>query len=435
MDQIFEEGYESSFPSKKNPQFPKTGDLSWLAESLFEIIGGSKIRSDPIPTEQEIPTITCYIQQPIDKEMEKTNSCEGHGKCSSAEEKRSVTVSKILHATLHCRTCGSFSAEANVLPCGHMICSKHVAEDSSKLTFEEQMQRYLDRKGICPDMKPDQLLANGCGECKEKTWSYPTIVSTQEKEERTMLFRLAHLFFTTGGCFECVKPNEEASSFVCLTCMSILCGDHKTVHANTKVKGSNKKGGHECILRSEFKNKFDDIVSQALEQNCGPSTPGFFNYNPTQWKLELIQLCNKIIERNEETENLIRQRADCITKMNSQFAALQKLLDEKQEEIRNNIKSSYDQEIEKSKARASHLKQLKDRAKKVKNLSFGLKEFASIRGTCIDKIILAEHCKTMQQTSQAITSSEVPSTFSFEINFPEWFDRITSLQIQDQTSN
>lgn len=369
----------------------------------------------------------------MEKKSSDTVCCGPNSKCSSheLEKVQKQSVADILKSTLHCRQCGSFSEEAQILPCGHIICSKHVREDAGELTFEEQMQRVAERAKIFPDMKPHELLVDGCVECKEQTWAMGSVLDQEEKDERLMLFRLCHLYFNlNSGCSDCVKGTEGSSTFVCLTCSSLLCADHKSVHIKTKIPYFSTIG-HKCVTKNDFSTKFNKIVQKALEKrskfrdNWGP-----VSYPAGEWNLEIIKILNEITVRDTEANDLIKREEDCIAKVEKQFEYLIKMVEDKKADILTTMKSKYDKEIEKAKARSIKLRDIRTRSEKARDFALGLKEFPFMKNTCIDRIIADQALKTKSLSSQELGSTELAVEYVFDLQFSDWFNKINTLTIE-----
>lgn len=371
----------------------------------------------------------------MEKKSPDTVCCGPNSKCPSHElgKVQTQSVADILRSILHCRQCNSFSEEAQILPCGHIICSKHVREDADELTFEEQMQRVAERAKIFPDMKPYELLVDGCAECENQTWAMGSVLNQEEKDERLMLFRLCHLYFNlNSGCSDCIKGTEGSSTFVCLTCSSLLCADHKSVHIKTKIPYS-PTIGHKCITKNDFSTKFNKIVRKALEKRSKVRDSwGPVSYTVDEWKLEIIKILNEITVRDTEANDLIKREEDCIAKVEKQFEFLIKMIEDKKADILAKMKSKYDKEIEKAKDRSTKLRDLKAKSEKARDFALGLKEFPFIKNTCIDRIIADQASKTKLLSNQELGSTEIPVEYVFDLQFSDWFNKINTLTIENR---
>lgn len=343
-------------------------------------------------------------------------------------EQKPNHVFEILNSVFQCRRCASFSEECIVLPCGHLVCSKHSSEDVQKLGFEEQMKRASERKFLYPDMSVGDLVMDDCSQCKEKTWNQPSTINYDEKQERICLFKLCYLFTNVQpSCSDCT--NETPFTSICLDCLVPVCKNHQVVHEKTK-KSSKNKQGHECITKVEFINKFSDIVKSVIskrEKVIGEVFPNV--YTVDQWKLEIIQLTNAINKRESDTDYLIRKMNNTIQKTKDEFSTLKKLIEDKENEIVSSLKEKYEEQIEKSKERSSKLKTLKHQAQKAKALTYGLEEIGFMNGSNIEKIIQNESSQTIQESSLICNSSDHPFLFEFEIPFSQWFDHISKLKV------
>ena len=387
-------------------------------------------------------------------------------------------LASLLRSTFTCEYCNSSFNDGVLFKCGHIICSKHTENSDFVKNFSPQCKAIKEKKNDNIDISIDCIKCN-----------YPRqdqIMTEEEMKLTKLIIRyLNFYYFSQPTCNECSL--KTCATNICLDCNMFLCLEHSHTHSKTKknilrqentkkITNNDKKfpieiefpsndininnnnnnnnikeksifhqffsdnftdeminnGGHLCPSIENFKRDFDIHIRRIMSiQDIPLHLKEQDPFQKNQWRLKDLELSLRLRQSSNYEKKLIDEKLKWIENIHRDFNMLHKYMDEKKEEILNDISKLYDKENQRIKDKISLLTNLNINFDRTKSNWNDLIKIDALKGSIVQKKLSEKVNNLLTQCDQDLEQCKNDKLESYQLNIPfdQWLSQLESLSI------
>lgn len=383
-------------------------------------------------------------------------------------------LASLLKWNFACEYCKESLNNGILFSCGHVICSKHSQEIEFRKNFEDQWKFIQNKKNL----ENDNFI-----ECNTCVNGYNIGRSSIEFQEEfkliKLLFHYLNFYYQEDPiCSEC--SSKTVANSICLDCNLFLCIDHSNTHSKTKntilsqdnfnnhkiKKDSNENlpieieflkinnnnndnkrcedrsfdidkivnisHGHNCISIGLFKGNFDNYIKKLMiKQNVPLHLKDQNEFKINQWRLKELELSSHIRQNLNYKKKLIDEKIRWMENIDREFNILQKFIQEKREEITQNLTNLYDKEEFRIENQISNLEKTNKNFNQSKLYWNDLIKTDCLKGSVIQKSLSQKVAENLLLCDKKLEESKQDHLEIYQLNLPfdDWLDQLESLTI------